>query len=79
TSAGLRIEHLGWASTTILPAAAAARVLRPLLPSRGDRADLYPLPRPLNRLMIGVYALEARIAQWPGLPIGLSLAAIAVR
>ncbi|RMF22015.1 MAG: class I SAM-dependent methyltransferase, partial [Deltaproteobacteria bacterium] len=49
TAAGLRIEYLGWASTTILPAAAAARVLRPLLPSRGDRADLYPLPRPLNR------------------------------
>ena len=78
-SVGLQLEYLGWASATILPAAALARLVRPLLPAREDRADLYPLPAPLNRLMIGIYGVEARLARWPGLPLGLSLAAIAVR
>ena len=77
----LSIEYFGWSSAAILPPALALRTVQRFLPARdgGGEADIYPLPRPLNRLMFGVYRVEARLAAATGLPFGLSLAAVAAK
>ena len=82
---GFALEHLGWASATILPAAVVMRTAA-RLGLKKDRpadeeetAELFPLPAPLNAAMLGVYRAESAIAASVGLPFGLSLAAIATR
>jgi len=75
----LRTERFGWSSAAIFPPAVALRMLRPLLPAKSTAADLYPLPAPLNRLMVSVYRVEAALAERGKLPIGLSLAAVVRR
>jgi ubiquinone/menaquinone biosynthesis C-methylase UbiE len=84
---GFALEHLGWASATILPAAVVMRTASALGARRAthgraqddaDKAELFSLPRPLNTAMLGVYRAETAVAASVGLPFGLSLAAIAV-
>jgi len=76
--AGLEIERLGWTNTSIFFPAVAARLVGKRT-ARSHRQDLYELPPALNATMIGVYRLESAVARTVGLPIGLSLAAIAKR
>jgi SAM-dependent methyltransferase len=75
----LAIERLGWSSCAILPPAAAVRALRKISGTESDTADLGAVPPLLNRLMLGIYGVEAAVAATVGLPFGLSLAAIATR
>jgi len=81
TTAGFRLEYLGWASCAILAPALILRTAEKLIPrgsnADSELADVYPLPRPLNRLMINLYKVEAALASRGALPFGLSLAAIA--
>lgn len=76
---GLRLESLGWASCAIFLPAVAVRWARRLTGTEGDVADLGVVPAPVNRLLRGVYRVEAEIAVRWGLPVGVSLAAIATR
>jgi SAM-dependent methyltransferase len=80
---GLKLEYLGWASASILPAVFLIRLLRR---GFGDSdgaasagADIFALPKPLNTMARGVYSVEALVAATTGLPFGVSLAAIASR
>lgn len=83
---GLQIESLGWTNFTIFLPAVALRWSRRLLGSLlGDSedasggADLGIVPGPINALLRGVGRIEAALASTTGLPIGVSLASIAVR
>ncbi|HEY2773483.1 MAG TPA: class I SAM-dependent methyltransferase [Candidatus Binatia bacterium] len=78
----LEIDRLGWTNFTIFAPTAALRLARRILPgagSGGDGADLGIVPAPINWLLRGVGRAEAAVAATTGLPIGVSLAAIATR
>jgi SAM-dependent methyltransferase len=78
-ASGLELETLGWSSFTIFAPTAALRWTRRLFGSTTGGADLGAVPAPINSLLRGVCRIEAAIAATTGLPIGASLAAIAVR
>jgi ubiquinone/menaquinone biosynthesis C-methylase UbiE len=50
-----------------------------IVSSRAERADLAAVAPPLNSLLRGIYRIEAAMAASTGLPIGVSLAAIATK
>jgi len=78
-SSGLHLESLGWTNFSIFAPTAALRVARRLSGKEEDGADLGVVPAPLNALLRGIYRVEAGLAATTGLPIGVSLAAIATR
>jgi len=78
-TSGLDIETLGWTNFTIFAPTAALRWTRRLLGTGGDGADLGVVPAPVNSVLRGVYRIESALAATTGLPIGVSLAAIATR
>jgi SAM-dependent methyltransferase len=78
-SSGLDLESLGWTNFTIFAPTAAMRWTRQLLGAGSDTADLGVVPAPVNALLRGVYRVEAAVAATTGLPIGVSLAAIATK
>ena len=75
----LRTESLGWTNFTIFAPTAALRWTRRLLGTGSGGADLGVVAAPVNTLLRGVYRVEAVLAATTGLPIGVSLAAIATR
>jgi len=78
-SAGLRIDKLSYLITSLLAPIAALRLLQRLIPRRKRRprtAFIVP-PRPINWLLIALLRLERRWLSRFGLPIGVSLIAIA--
>lgn len=76
---GLRVERLGWTNFSIFAPTAALRWTRKLLGRTEGPDDLGVVPAPLNAVLLGVGRVEAEVAATVGLPIGLSLAAIATR
>ncbi len=76
---GLVLEHIGWSTCSVFPAAAALRTLRRLSGREPESADLGVVAAPINSLLAMVGRCEARIAASVGLPFGLSLAAVAAR
>jgi SAM-dependent methyltransferase len=79
-SSGLALEWLGWTNFTIFAPTAAIRWTRRLVGAgEGAGADLGVVPAPLNAVLRGIYRVEASVAATAGLPIGVSLAAIATR
>jgi hypothetical protein len=78
-SSGLHLESLGWTNFTIFAPTAALRVARRLSGGQEEGADLGVVPAPVNTLLRGIYRVEAGLAATTGLPIGVSLAAIATR
>lgn len=76
---GLALENLGWTNFTIFAPTVALRWSRRLLGDGGGGADLGVVPAPINALLRGVGRVEAALAASTGLPIGVSLAAIATR
>jgi SAM-dependent methyltransferase len=77
TTSGLRIDTLGWTNFAIFPPVAAARWIRSRLALADDDANLGVVPAPVNALLRGLYRVEAAVAATTGLPVGVSLAAIA--
>ena len=79
----LETEHIGWTNMSVLFPAALHRGLQRLSRHREvtqpERQDNFSLPKPLNLFMTGLLDLEGRIAARVGLPIGLSLIAIATK
>lgn len=73
--AGLRTERTTYANTILFPVAAAVRLAlkRKGLKESEARSDLKPLPRVLNRLLIGVLAAENALLKSVNLPFGLSV------
>jgi SAM-dependent methyltransferase len=73
--AGLKVEVATYFNTLLFPAAAAQRTLKRLM---GDQSADDAMPPPwLNRILAGVFSLEAPLAAAGGLPFGLSIAVIA--
>jgi SAM-dependent methyltransferase len=75
--AGFTIRRLTYANSLLFPLQAGARLLGRAGLLGG--ADLLPLPLPLNRLLAGVLATEARWLRRHNLPLGLSLICLAER
>lgn len=76
---GLDLESLGWTNFTIFLPTALLRWSRRLVGGQDAGADLGVVPAPVNTLLRGIYRVEAALAATTGLPIGVSLAAIATR
>jgi SAM-dependent methyltransferase len=76
--AGFSVVRMTYTNAAIFPAAAAVRLLGRLRrPRATSRVDMFPLPRPLNGFMIGLYRLEARLMRHVRLPVGVSLLCVA--
>lgn len=76
TSAGFRVERATYFHSWLLPAAWTFRRLRALT-GRTESADDFPVPAPVNRLLLGVSRLEQRFLVGHDLPFGLSVLAVA--
>jgi SAM-dependent methyltransferase len=75
----LHVEYVGWSNCAILLPTVGIRWARRMSKNEPDGADLGIVPAPINRLLLSLYAAEAKIAARTGLPFGVSLAAIATR
>ena len=79
--AGFHVEHASYANSILFPLAPAKRLLERRLErqngsSSASVADLWQPPRPFNRLLTDLLALEARPASRASLPWGLSVFAV---
>jgi SAM-dependent methyltransferase len=78
----LRIRHTSYFNSWLFPAVAGVRLLKRLskLPEAGKADyDLSMPPRLLNELLARVFASERRLVAGAGLPVGVSLLAVASR
>jgi hypothetical protein len=80
-AAGLELEHTTYTNFFVFPVAAVWRVLsyRLGLGRMGPRHDFWPIPRFVNRLLVQLYALEARMLRRVRLPFGVSVACMGRR
>lgn len=77
---GLVVEHLSYFNTVLFPVVAAVRVARRLVRApRGDRSDFDATPAWANGLLTRLLGSEARPVSRRGLPLGVSLVALAGR
>ncbi len=75
--AGLQVEHMSHANAWLFPVAVAKRAAERLLAPQSDRSDLLTDFGALNGLLTRLLASEAPLVAGPGLPLGLSLYALA--
>lgn len=76
TSAGLRVDRITYFNTLLLPVGYVTRIIARLARSQAVIGVELP-PAPLNALLRGVFSLERRWLRRFGLPIGMSLLAVA--
>ena len=75
---GLKPLRLSYANSLLFPVAAVWRLLARLLPAEGTpRSDVRQMPEPLNSALGWLLAQEAPLIARKGLPIGLSVLAMA--
>ncbi|MFN8545281.1 MAG: class I SAM-dependent methyltransferase [Candidatus Binatia bacterium] len=79
---GLHVERLSFLNALLFPPVAVVRIVRQLRSrlrpmSLPPRADIYLLPTLVNRLLIGILALERRWLRTADLPLGVSLLCLA--
>jgi SAM-dependent methyltransferase len=74
--AGFDVTRVTYLHSWLLPVAWTFRRIRGLV-GRGDSADDFRLPGPLNRLLLGVSGLELRLLSSKNLPFGLSVLGLA--
>jgi SAM-dependent methyltransferase len=78
TAAQFDVLRLTYTNAFVLPAAAVWRLGgRRVLNAGGGRTDFYVPPAKLNRLLIGLYRIEAWLTSRTRLPFGLSLLCLA--
>lgn len=78
TAAGFAVEHASYFNSLLFPAIAAVRLARRALRSpRSDKTDFDVGPRRVNRLLARLFSAEAPVVAGPGLPLGVSLLALA--
>lgn len=78
--AGLDVRHASYFNSVVLPPIAAVRVLGRLRRTeRRGRSDfeLGTPPKPVNALLTAALRSERRLVAGPGLPVGVSLIAVA--
>ena len=77
--AGLEVERVTYTNSLLFPLAAVWRILsyRCGLGRFAPKHDFWPMPRPVNRLLVALYRLEAWWLRRFDLPVGLSLVAVA--
>lgn len=76
-NAGLRIELLSYANTTLFPLAATARLLHKLRRTKLETADMKIPPAPVNAVFRGIYGFERHLLGRLPMPFGLSVVAVA--
>ncbi|MBW2290879.1 MAG: class I SAM-dependent methyltransferase [Deltaproteobacteria bacterium] len=78
---GLEPERLTFTNTLLFPVAAIWRLAsyRLGLGRFAPKHDFWPIPRWLNRMLTGLYILEARLLERFDLPFGVSLLCVARR
>ena len=77
-AAGLAVERITYTNTLLFPVAAVWRLLsRAGLGRFAPRNDFWPVPAWLNRILVAVYSVEARLLRRIDLPFGLSVVAVA--
>ena len=74
--AGFEVARVTYVHSWLLPAAWTFRKVRGRV-GRGDTADDFALPGPLNRVLLGVSGIELRLLSSANLPFGLSVLALA--
>lgn len=74
---GLHVKSLGWTNCTVFAPTVAVRWTRKLLGNGKEGVDLGIVPGPVNGMLRAIGRIEAALATTTGLPIGVSLAAIA--
>jgi 2-polyprenyl-3-methyl-5-hydroxy-6-metoxy-1,4-benzoquinol methylase len=78
--AGLEVRHLSSFNTALLPIVAAARLAQRVRPRPVTPSSDFTMPGPLaNRVLTSVLSAERRWVAGRGLPIGVSLVAVARR
>jgi ubiquinone/menaquinone biosynthesis C-methylase UbiE len=76
--AGLKPQRLSYANTLLFPVAVLRRMLARLRPEASDeQSDVQPVSEPLNTVLAKVLGLEAPLVMRFGLPVGLSVIAVA--
>ncbi len=75
--AGFRTIYVSYANCFLFPIAVLKRFMDGLSPGSKKSSDVKPLSAPLNRLLLSVFRLEARLLGRSRLPFGLSLIAVA--
>jgi SAM-dependent methyltransferase len=73
-AAGFVPVFASYAYCLVFPVVAAVRLARR---GRPGRSDVFALPRPLNRALLGVQALERALLRWAPLPFGSSVVLVA--
>lgn len=73
---GYRVRYRSHFNTILFPLVVAARAVSKLVGRSGGDDDALP-PRPLNRLLSGLFALERHALGRASLPFGVSLALVA--
>ncbi len=75
---GWRIDRLSYFNTLLFPPIALARLLGGRRRQGPPKSDLSrPLPRPVSRLLEGIFASERSLLSRCDLPVGVSLLAVA--
>lgn len=74
-AAGFRVQYRSHFNTLLFPLIAAARIAGRLLRREGGDDDIPP--RPLNRLLKGLFGAERHLVGRASLPFGVSLALVA--
>ena len=78
-AAGLEVERITFTNSLLFPVAAVWRILsyRLGLGRFAPRHDFWPLPRPLNSLLVALYRFEAWLLLRFDLPVGISVVGVA--
>ena len=74
---GLVLTHMTYYNTVLFPLMAAVRLADRMWPRSYDTDDLAIPPRPLNRMLEGLFASERHVVPRVRLPFGVSLLAVA--
>jgi SAM-dependent methyltransferase len=76
---GFRVRRLSYFNTFLFPAIALVRVLRPYLPRQFQVQSDCTVTKmgPLNRVLGGIFALEAPLVRRVSLPFGVSIVGLA--
>lgn len=79
TGAGLNVRWLSYYNSSLFPAVAAVRLLHRLLPAGEVGGELALPPAPINAALESLFAAERHLLGRVGLPVGVSLIAVAYK
>ncbi|MFZ6004088.1 MAG: class I SAM-dependent methyltransferase [Actinomycetota bacterium] len=78
TRSGFNVRHMSYFNTFLLPSVAAARCVQRLRKTRAQPRSDFTMPSPaINQALTRTMAAEAQLVAGRGLPVGVSLIAVA--